>query len=188
MTSTLTPETIEQIYELLTVSETPNGDTHNMEFISDPAHGWLKVPHLAYQLAGAPASPHSYTDGEFCYLEEDSDAPRFLDQVGITVRPDGGGLERDGGSWYIPSRELQHQRRYNEVSPRDMKRLHDPAYVNPFAAETPALFATYPPCPTCDRHARYGTHGDTCSTGLVEDAAAADKKFLDDHFQIIHIR
>jgi len=161
MTSTLTPETIEQIHELLT----------DMEFISDPAHGWLKVSTLAYELAEAPASSHSYTDGEFCYLEEDSDAPRFLDQVGITVRPDGGGLEKDGDSWYIPSRELQHQRRYNEVSPRDMKRLHDPAYANPFAAQTPALFEAV-----------------KTPDGSINVQLAKDQKFLDDHFQIIHIR
>jgi hypothetical protein len=174
MTTTLTPETVSRIHDLL--ADSPKG-IRQLEFISDPAHGWLKVPHLAYQLAEAPASSHSYYDGEtldsaeYVYLEEDMDAPRFLDQVGITVRPDGGGLERDGGSWYIPSRQLQHQRRYDEVSPRDMKRLHDPDYVNPFAAQTPALFEAV-----------------KTPDGSTSVQLAKDQKFLDDHFQIIHIR
>ena len=138
-----------QITELLTTPPT-NGDTHTMEFISDSAHGWLKVPVSAYQLAEAPASSHSYYDGdptgtldsaEFVYLEEDMDAPRFLKSVGITVRGDEYSPSQGDGmtDWYIPERHLASQRRYNELSPRDMQPIHDPAYVNPFAAETPNL-------------------------------------------------
>ena len=156
--------TRQRIIEILTTPPN-NGDTHTMEFISDSAHGWLKVPVSDYKIAEAPASSHSYYDGdptgtldsaEFVYLEEDMDAPRFLKAVGIHKRPDGGDeYEREtekgfiyrrrtlaltgGTSWYIPERHLASQRRYNELSPRDMNRIHDPAYVNPFAAETPNL-------------------------------------------------
>jgi len=137
--------TRQRIIEILTTPPN-NGDTHTMEFISDSAHGWLKVPVSAYKLAEAPASSHSYYDGdptgtldsaEFVYLEEDMDALRFLKAVGIVNRDSG--LELDGERWYIPERHLASQRRYNELSPRDMNRIHDPAYVNPFAAKTPNL-------------------------------------------------
>ena len=147
--------TRQQIIELLTTPPT-NGDTHTMEFISDSSHGWLKVPVSAYQLADAPASRFSYTDSDNVYLEEDADAPRFLKSVGITKRLDDGEVERqitpngdswvvttdpaseegsEAESWYIPERNLVNQRRYNEVSPRDMESLNDPAYVNPFNPE-----------------------------------------------------
>ena len=121
--------TRQQIIELLTTPPN-NGDTHTMEFISDSSHGWLKVPVSAYQLANAPASRFSYTDSDNVYLEEDSDAPRFLKAVGIVNRDSG--LELDGERWYIPERNLVNQRRYNEVSPRDMASLNDPAYSSPF--------------------------------------------------------
>ena len=117
--------TRQQIIELLTTPPT-NGDTHTMEFISDSSHGWLKVPVSAYQLADAPASRFSYADSDNVYLEEDSDAPRFLKAVGIVNRDSG--LELDGERWYIPERNLVNQRRYNEVSPRDMRPLLDANY------------------------------------------------------------
>jgi len=125
--------TRQQIVELLTTPPT-NGDTHTMEFISDSSHGWLKIPVSAYELADAPASQFSYTDGENVYLEEDMDAPRFLKTVGIVNR--NSGLELDGERWFIPERSLSLQRRYNEVSPRDMESLIDRCI---FAAETPNL-------------------------------------------------
>ena len=125
--------TRQQIVELLTTPPT-NGDTHTMEFISDSSHGWLKIPVSAYELADAPASQFSYTDGENVYLEEDMDAPRFLKAVGIVNRDSG--LELDGERWFIPERSLSLQRRYNEVSPRDMESLIDRCI---FAAETPNL-------------------------------------------------
>ena len=125
--------TRQQIIELLTTPPT-NGDTHTMEFISDSSHGWLKVPVSAYQLADAPASRFSYTDSDNVYLEEDADAPRFLKAVGIVNRDSG--LELDGERWYIPERNLVNQRRYNEVSPRDMASLNDPNYRRPETVTT----------------------------------------------------
>jgi hypothetical protein len=125
--------TRQQIVEILTTPPT-NGDTHAMEFISDSSHGWLKVPVSAYQLADAPASRFSYTDSENVYLEEDADAPRFLKAVGIVNRDSG--LELDGERWYIPERNLVNQRRYNEVSPRDMASLNDPKYRRPETVTT----------------------------------------------------
>ncbi len=130
--------TRQQIVEILTTPPT-NGDTHTMEFISDSSHGWLKIPVSAYQLADAPASRFSYTDSDNVYLEEDADAPRFLKAVGIAKRendPENHDLELDGERWYIPERNLVNQRRYNEVSPRDMERLNDPNYRRPETVTT----------------------------------------------------
>lgn len=50
------------------------------DFISDPGHAWLKVPHaLLVELGIADKiSQYSYTRGAFAYLEEDCDASHFI--------------------------------------------------------------------------------------------------------------
>lgn len=54
-----------------------------LTFHADPSHGWLKVtPEQLKQVSLAPAdfSTYSYRSagGQFYYLEEDCDAPKFL--------------------------------------------------------------------------------------------------------------
>ena len=110
--------------------------TNLIEWIADPGHAWLKIPRTAYDASNVHASPCSYRDAEYVYLEEDCDAPAFMKAADIV-------------DWYIPRREFPQQQRYSERHPRDLERLVDPEYVNPFAAQ--------------------------------------DRKFMDDHFQIIHI-
>lgn len=46
---------------------------------SDSGHGWLRVP--LSELRGLPVniSTYSYRDTRFAYLEEDCDAPAFID-------------------------------------------------------------------------------------------------------------
>lgn len=53
-------------------------------FISDPGHGWLRVPNsLIRELRlGDKISAFSYEDERYSYLEEDCDAPKF-EQVAI---------------------------------------------------------------------------------------------------------
>ena len=94
--------------------------TNRIEWIADPAHAWLKVPRTAYDASNVHASPCSYQDAESVYLEEDMDAPAFMKAVEIV-------------DWYIPRREFPQQQRYSERNPRDLERLVDTAYVNPFA-------------------------------------------------------
>lgn len=50
-----------------------------IEWFSDAAHGWLRVPreYIPTELGNA-ISRSSYCDSEFVYLEEDSDAPKFV--------------------------------------------------------------------------------------------------------------
>lgn len=50
------------------------------DFISDPGHGWLKVPHalLAELGIAEQITSYSYSRGDFAYLEEDCDASRFI--------------------------------------------------------------------------------------------------------------
>jgi hypothetical protein len=54
------------------------------EFISDPGHGWLKVP--LTDLNGFKPSQYSFKDGEYAYLEEDCDAHAFLLRLSDTFQ------------------------------------------------------------------------------------------------------
>jgi len=52
----------------------------HLTFLSDPGHGWLQVPLVeivALEIEGQISS-YSYIQGEFAYLEEDCDCPRYL--------------------------------------------------------------------------------------------------------------
>lgn len=53
------------------------------DFISDPGHGWLKVPYKLLETLGIQnkISHYSYRTREDAYLEEDCDAPLFLDSA-----------------------------------------------------------------------------------------------------------
>ena len=45
---------------------------------SDPGHGWLQVPVADVIESGIEVSKYSYQQGDTAYLEEDSDARKFL--------------------------------------------------------------------------------------------------------------
>ncbi len=49
-------------------------------FFQDPGHGWLRVKYDDLQMLGLvnDISTYSYQRGRWVYLEEDSDAPKFL--------------------------------------------------------------------------------------------------------------
>jgi len=57
-----------------------------LRFISDSAHGWLEVPTVDVAAAGVTPSRYSYIDGHsgLTYLEEDCDAPKYLDATRCT--------------------------------------------------------------------------------------------------------
>jgi len=50
-------------------------------FISDPAHGWVKVPMSVLKELGIESdiTSYSYRKGDIAYLEEDVDAMKFID-------------------------------------------------------------------------------------------------------------
>jgi hypothetical protein len=52
-----------------------------LTFISDPGHGWLKIPLPEIAALGIEGqiSPYSFIEGEFAYLEEDCDCTRYLE-------------------------------------------------------------------------------------------------------------
>jgi hypothetical protein len=51
----------------------------SLDFISDPAHGWIKIPkNLVF---GLEFSQFSYQDKKYYYLEEDCDASKYLDLI-----------------------------------------------------------------------------------------------------------
>lgn len=58
----------------------PEMSTHLM-FLFDPGHGWLRVPLADIALLGLEEAitPYSYIQGQYAYLEEDCDCPRYLE-------------------------------------------------------------------------------------------------------------
>lgn len=56
------------------------GYEHTYDFISDPGHGWLKVPyaHVLWFGIQDDVSGYSYLYKEYAYLEEDADATLFM--------------------------------------------------------------------------------------------------------------
>lgn len=54
--------------------------TSPLTFLSDPGHGWLRVPLADIAALGIEGeiSAYSFIDGRFAYLEEDCDYGRFV--------------------------------------------------------------------------------------------------------------
>lgn len=55
-----------------------------LRFISDPGHGWLEVPLYAMRQCGlnpTDFSRYSYRQRNTFYLEEDCDAPKFINAM-----------------------------------------------------------------------------------------------------------
>ena len=52
-------------------------------WISDPGHAWLRVPLLMVKGRGLGISSRSYIRGDHAYLEEDSDAGKFIKAQGV---------------------------------------------------------------------------------------------------------
>jgi hypothetical protein len=57
----------------------PELSTH-LTFLFDPGHGWLQVPltDIALLRLEGQITPYSYIEGQYAYLEEDCDCPRYL--------------------------------------------------------------------------------------------------------------
>jgi len=64
------------IQQLKTLLE---GKTLEIEFISDPGHGWIKISKKIR--LGLKFTPYSYQDKNYLYLEEDLDASKYLDKL-----------------------------------------------------------------------------------------------------------
>lgn len=54
--------------------------TKTFDFLSDPGHGWLKVPYELLERLGIQEyiTRFSYRREDWCYLEEDQDASAFI--------------------------------------------------------------------------------------------------------------
>ena len=55
--------------------------TYILIFHTDPGHGWLEVPVKEVRNSGVPISQCSYIKGDKAYLEEDCDAPAYLNYL-----------------------------------------------------------------------------------------------------------
>ncbi len=55
------------------------------KFYADPGHGWLKVSKLELAILGIAdqISEYSYMRATYAYLEEDCDAPLFINVLGV---------------------------------------------------------------------------------------------------------
>jgi hypothetical protein len=56
---------------------------HELKFISDPGHGWLRVPRGDVAASGYRPSRYSYRSSEYIYLEEDCDIQGFFEWLGV---------------------------------------------------------------------------------------------------------
>ncbi len=65
------------------------GASASLRMISDPGHGWLEVPISELTRLGIAKqiSPYSYRVGRMAYLEEDSDAGKYLDALKAAGEP-----------------------------------------------------------------------------------------------------
>lgn len=54
-----------------------------LTFINDPGHGWLRVLLTDIAALGIETqiTPYSYIEGQYAYLEEDLDAPCYLEAL-----------------------------------------------------------------------------------------------------------
>jgi hypothetical protein len=97
----------------------------DLTFVSDPGHGWLKVPLAEIAALGieGQVSPYSFIEGRYAFgsaalttsLEEDCDCPRYL-----AARSARG----------IPRPEITEQ--YVERFERPPLAFHDPSLNTPF--------------------------------------------------------
>lgn len=55
--------------------------TYILIFHTDPGHAWLEVPVKEVRDSGVPISQCSYIKGDKAYLEEDCDAPAYLNYL-----------------------------------------------------------------------------------------------------------
>lgn len=73
-----------------------------LTFFSDSGHGWLRVPLSELRGLSIDISDCSYRDKQYAYLEEDCDAPAYIDAweakrgLGVVV---GGEQHTDGESF-----------------------------------------------------------------------------------------
>lgn len=83
--------------------------TLKLKFYTDPGHGWIAVKRklVDQYMADDAVTCYSYMKGQTVYLEEDYDAPRFLEAVkkaGFVVQID----HRPSAPNYSPIRRYEH--------------------------------------------------------------------------------
>jgi len=85
------PQAIEPHVEEAPVEEALIESKKSYHFYMDPGHGWLKVPLEELEELGIAGdiSPYSYMRSGYAYLEEDSDAVKFIEAMknrGVKVK------------------------------------------------------------------------------------------------------
>ena len=59
-------------------------NSENLKWIMDDGHGWLRVDKFNYIRSGFIASRYSYYDDQYVYLEQDCDAPLYINEHNVT--------------------------------------------------------------------------------------------------------
>jgi hypothetical protein len=94
--------------------------TH-LTFISDPCHGWLRVPLADIAALGIEKTitEYSFIDGRFAYLEEDCDFGRFIEACETQGIP-------------LPEISDQYVAQFNRNQPRFGQPAFSPEFWNQY--------------------------------------------------------
>ena len=58
--------------------------SENLKWIIDDGHGWLRINKYDYIRSNFKASRYSYFDDLYVYLEEDCDAPGYINEHNVS--------------------------------------------------------------------------------------------------------
>ena len=101
--------------------------TDDMVFITDEAHGWLRIPNDIYKLSGYKASSFSYKDDDYVYLEEDCDVYGWFRAL----------TGREWEEFPAIEREI-HVTRRSTSNPRNKTPMSGEGFVSPFTKKVQA--------------------------------------------------
>ena len=87
----------------------PDETTHGLFWVADPSHAWLAVDLTAFPDARDYGTGYGYKHGAFIYLEEDLEAPAFLeDHPGLAAHHRAGDLAVRRYDFDAPCRRYNH--------------------------------------------------------------------------------
>lgn len=160
---------------------------HEVGWVSDPGHAWLRVPHSELARVGYAPSQYSYRDQEYGYLEEDCDAAAFLMLAGFDLEPGSGliipELKRiERGEWagrrkatFPPSEQWRAVLTATAAAPVAVSPDLAPSFFALLDAppvgvlDAPAALAAVARCPECGRRFDLTTASDAADWSAGHD-------------------
>ena len=97
------------------MGDTPTNTEHVYTYHQDPGHGWMQIKLTELGRLGIwdRISDYSYSDGEYAYLEEDSDmskAIRAIERTGQTCQFEERHIDEEHWIRSLPSYKYQIRR------------------------------------------------------------------------------